>query len=34
METKTSGLTEITLKMLLDESIIEKGTVLYPNTNL
>lgn len=33
METKTSGLTEITLKMLLDESIIEKGTVLYSNTN-
>jgi len=33
METKTSELTEITLKMLLDESIIEKGTVLYSNTN-
>jgi len=33
METKTSDLTEITLKMLLDAGIIEKGTVLYSDTN-
>src|SRR5690606_15132940 len=33
METKTNDLTEITLKMLLDEGIIEKGTVLYSDTN-
>ena len=33
METRTKDLTEITLKMLLDEGIIEKGTVLYSDTN-
>lgn len=32
MEIKTSDLTEITLKMLLEEGIIEKGTVLYSDT--
>jgi hypothetical protein len=32
METKTSGLPEITLKMLLDEGIVEKGTVFYSDT--
>jgi hypothetical protein len=33
MEKKLSDLTEITLKMLLDDGIIEKGTVLYSETN-
>lgn len=33
MATKTNDLTEITLKMLLDEGIIENGTVLYSDTN-
>lgn len=33
METKTNDLTEITLKMLLEEGIIEKGTILYSDTN-
>jgi hypothetical protein len=32
METRDKELTEITLKMLLDEGIIEKGTVLYSDT--
>jgi len=33
MEKKLSDLTEITLKMLLDDGVIEKGTVLYSETN-
>ena len=32
METKKIVLTEITLKMLLDEGIIENGTILYSDT--
>ncbi len=32
METKENGLSEITLKMLLDEGIVENGTVFYSDT--
>ncbi len=33
METNINDLTEITLKMLLEEGIIEKGTIFYSDTN-
>jgi hypothetical protein len=33
MEIKTSGLTEITLKMLFEDGIVKNGTVLYSSSN-